>query len=98
MKKKVRFVSGNYELELRDLTKTELKRFGISGGAKITKAPKNESGEASFVGYIIIKVNNKAVSGPSEIVRILDSNRRYNKIIEMINLKGKIVSYVFRYK
>ncbi|MBL4904445.1 MAG: trypsin-like peptidase domain-containing protein [Flavobacteriaceae bacterium] len=96
LKKKIRYTSEKYELELRELTKSELKGFGILGGAKITKAPNNENEDASLVGYIIVKVNNIEVRGPSEIVRILDANRRYNKTIEMINLKGETVRFVFR--
>lgn len=96
LNKRVRFNSQSYGLELRDLNKSELKRLGISGGAKITNAYRSDSDDSSIVGFVIVKINNRTVYSASEASRMLDSNSRYSKSIEMINLNGKRVPYVFK--
>jgi len=93
--KKDRFRSVNYRLEMRDLTTSEKKKLKISYGVKITQ-DFSDRRESSIKGFIITKINKKKVGSASQVVRFLDSQKRYSVTIEMMNLEGELIQYYIR--
>lgn len=93
-----RFISNAFQIELKDLTKKELKQFDISGGAKIIREASRGEDGAGLVGYIITKINDKRIKTASEASRLLDdlTQRGYRIRVEMMNPDGEIERYVFR--
>jgi len=91
------FTSNSFGWQLKNLTKKELKKFDVRGGAKIY-ATSSRDEENSLKDFIITKINDKKVSSASEAVRILDEVRksRYSIVIEMINLNGEKERFRFR--
>lgn len=91
------FTSNSFGWQLKNLTKKELKKFDINGGAKIY-ATSSRDEENSLKDFIITKINDEKVSSASEAVRILDQVRksRYSIVIEMINLSGEKERFRFR--
>jgi Do/DeqQ family serine protease len=99
LSKKDTFVSASLNILLKDLTLKEQKKFNISGGAKIIRNG-NRSLDYYGVkeGYIITKINKKAISNATNAVSILENS--YGKgtpiYIEVINLKGESERYAFK--
>ena len=93
--KKDRFRSVNYNLEMRDLSKSEKKKLKINYGVKITQDFSNRR-ESSIKGFVITKINKKKVNSASQVVKFLDSQKRYSVTIEMMNLEGELIKYYIR--
>ena len=87
------FMSVNYGLELRDLTKKEKKALSIDFGVKITREAGKENSESSIEGFIITRINNKRVASASQVAKFLDAKKRYRVKIEMLNKEGKLVEF-----
>ena len=88
--------SNNYNLDLKDLTKSEMKKLGISYGVKIAEDYSRRSDGSSIKGFIITKINNKKVVSAAQVATFLDSKKRYSVTIEMMDLDGEIVKYYLR--
>lgn len=82
--------------QFKNLSKKEMKKLGVKGGAKITNSwnPYFEDYNG-LKEYILIKINGKEVMSAEHAVELLDQsgNRRY--IFEMITPEGK--KEMFRY-
>ncbi|NVK53733.1 MAG: trypsin-like peptidase domain-containing protein [Flavobacteriaceae bacterium] len=96
LSKKEKYRSANYSLELRDLTKKEMKELGISYGVRITEDFSGRNNGSSIKGFVITKINNKKVTNASQVAKFLDSKKRYSVTIEMLNLDGERVKYYIR--
>lgn len=94
--KKNTYNSVNYNLDLKDLSKEEKKKLGISYGVKIIEDNSGKSDGSTIKGYVITKINGKMVSSASQVAKFLDSEKRFSVIIEMINLSGETVKYYLR--
>jgi len=84
---------------LKDLSKKELKQYGIKGGAKIVmNSNKNLDYYGVKEGYIITKINKKPIKNASEAAKSIDASYgNGNPIhIEVINLDGEKEIYAFR--
>ena len=95
--KKTEFRSRVLGLDLKDLTKKEKRKLGISGGAKIIRA-NNKALQYYNVGegYVLTKINRKEVSGASEASKILDKYTGKGQLyLELINPDGEIERYRF---
>ncbi len=97
--KKKLFISETLKVYLKDLTTKELKKYKLSGGAKIV-SNRNKSLDYYGVkdGYIITKVNKKEVVNASEAVKLIDASypRGAPIYLEVINLDGEKERYAFR--
>lgn len=91
------FTSNAFGWQLKNLTKKELKKFDIRGGAKIYATASRDE-ENSLKGFIVTKINDRKVSNASEAVRVLDQvgKSRYSIVIEMLNLDGEKERFRFR--
>jgi len=99
LSKKNFFVSKVFGIILKDLSKKELKKFEVNGGAKITQNNnKNLQDYGVKTGFIITKINKKEVLNAAEAARILDNSlgKGSSVLIEVINLKGERERYGFR--
>ena len=99
LSKKDSYVSISLNVILKDLTKKELKKYSISGGAKITRnGNKNLDYYGVKEGYIITEINKKPVLNASDAAKSIEAS--YGKgnpiYIEVINLKGERERYAFR--
>lgn len=96
-KKIPQFISTSFNWELKDVSKDELKRLNISGGAKIYETI-DRGDQNNLNSYIITKINDKTVKNAEEGVKLLESvaNSRSYIIIELINLKGEKETLRFR--
>ncbi|MDG1528631.1 MAG: trypsin-like peptidase domain-containing protein [Polaribacter sp.] len=83
-------------IDLKDLTKNEMKDLGISYGVKIARDYSERADGSSIRGFIITKINNKKVSSASQAKILLDSKSRYSVAIEMLDLSGEIVKFYLR--
>tara|TARA_R110002073_G_scaffold8207_7_gene45924 strand:- start:34129 stop:35511 length:1383 start_codon:yes stop_codon:yes gene_type:complete len=92
------YISNAFQIELKDLDKTELKEFDISGGAKVIREAPVGKGGSSLIGYVITKINGKSMTTASETAKLLDNltQRGYRIRVEMITPKGEVEQYVFR--
>ena len=91
LSKKSTFISQTFGVELKDLSKKEQKKLGVSGGAKIT-ATNNKSFQYYRVGagYILTKINGKEINNASEAVNILDAyTGNQQMILELMSPEGK---------
>jgi len=90
-----RYVSNAFNLELKDLTKEDMKSRNIKKGVKITNTQKDND---SMKNLIITKVNDKEVTDASETAKLLDNLVRnsYRVIVEVVNLKGEKEKYIFK--
>ena len=99
LSKKDSFVAKQLKIILKDISKKELKKHGIAGGAKII-SNSNESLIYYGVkeGYIITKINKKPVLNAAEASSIIDSSFGQGApiYIEVINLNGERERYAFR--
>jgi len=99
LSKKNFYVSKSMSVVLKDLTKKELEKHAISGGAKIIE---NRNNNLNYYGvkegYIITEINKKSVVNASDAVKEIDASYgEGNPIyIEVINLEGERERYAFR--
>ncbi len=100
LNKKNTFIARSLGISLKDLTDKEMQKYDIKGGAKITQ---NINRTLDYYGvkegYIITKVNKKAVSNAAEAKRIIDNSSFGNGkplFIELINLDGETEKYAIR--
>ncbi len=96
LSKKDVFRSDSYHLDLKDLTKPEMKKLGISYGVKIVQDYAQRADGSSIKGFVITKINNKKVTSASQVATFLDSQKRYSVTIEMLDLKGEKVKFYLR--
>ena len=96
LSKKDVYRSENYRLDLKDLTKPEMKKLGISYGVRIAEDYSQRTDGSSIKGFIITKINNKRVVNAAQVATFLDSQKRYSVTIEMMDLDGDIVKYYLR--
>lgn len=91
------FTSTSFGWQLKNLTKKELNKFDISGGAKIYATSSRDESN-SLKNFIITKINDKKITNASEAVRVLDQvgKSRYSIVIEMLNLDGEKERFRFR--
>ena len=88
--------SENYNLDLKDLTKEEMKELSISYGVKIARDFSERVDGSSIKGFIITKINNKKVMSAAQVATFLDAKKRYSVTIEMLDLNREIVKYYLR--
>ncbi|MDG1039608.1 MAG: trypsin-like peptidase domain-containing protein [Polaribacter sp.] len=88
--------SETYNLDLKDLTKKEMKNLGISHGVKIVRDNSQRSADSSIKGFIITKINNKKVVNASQVAAFLDAQKRYSVTIEMLDLNKEPVKFYLR--
>lgn len=99
LSKKDAYISRELNVILKDLTKKEMKKFNLSGGAKILRNG-NKSLDYYGVkeGFIITEINKKPVLNASDAAKAIDAS--YGKgspiYIEVINLDGERERYAFR--
>ena len=100
LNKKSTFIANSLGISLKDLSKKELKKYDIKGGAKIIE---NANRTLSYYGvkrgFIITKVNKKPVLNASDAKRAIDNSNIGNGnplYIEVINLKGETERYAIR--
>jgi serine protease Do len=99
LSKKDSYVSRSLLVVLKDLTKKELKKYAISGGAKIIEnRNKNLNYYGVREGYIITEINKKPIVNASDAAKEIDASYgNGNPIyIEVINLEGERERYAFR--
>ena len=93
------YVSSSFNIMLKDLSKKELKKYKLKGGAKISEnRNKNLIYYGVKEGYIIIKINKQPILNASDAAKTIDAS--YGKgqpiYIEVINLEGERERYAFR--
>ena len=93
------YVSSSFNIMLKDLSKKELKKYKLKGGAKISvNRNKNLIYYGVKEGYIIIKINKQPILNASDAAKTIDAS--YGKgqpiYIEVINLEGERERYAFR--
>ncbi|MGJ8745963.1 S1C family serine protease [Polaribacter sp.] len=97
--KKNIFASKSFNIYLKDLPKKDQKKYDITGGAVIIQN-RNKSLDYYGVkeGYIITKINKKAVIDAADAAKTLDAvNGKGNPVyLEVINLEGQKERYAFR--
>ena len=99
LSKKDTFTAKTLSISLKDVSEKEMKKFNISGGAKIVS---NNNKSLNYygvkAGYIITKINKKPILNATEAVNVIDGS--YGKgapiYIEIINLDGVRERYAFR--
>lgn len=87
--------SNALEMQLDDISAKEMKKYKLTGGAKIIREETKYEGEEGFVGYIITEVNGKKINNAAEAVRLIDTyaRSRYRLSLGMINKDGEKVFY-----
>ena len=99
LSKKDAYVSRRLGVVLKDVSKKEIKKFDIPGGAKIvTNQNKNLIYYGVKEGYIITKINKKPVLNASDAVKVIDASFGKGEpiYVEVINLDGERERYAFR--
>ena len=96
LSKKDFYRSINANVDLKDLTKSEMKKLGVSYGVKIVRDYSQRADGSSIRGFVITKINNKKVSSASQAITLLDAKSRYSVVIEMLDLKGEVVKFYLR--
>ncbi|TDQ27812.1 trypsin-like peptidase domain-containing protein [Tenacibaculum caenipelagi] len=97
LSKKSTFTSFSFGVQLKDLSKKERKKLGITGGAKIV-ATNNEGFRYFKVGpgYIVSKINGKPVANASEAASLFDSyNGSQRMYLELISPEGQVEKYKY---
>ncbi len=92
------YISKAFNWELKNLTKKELKKYGISHGVRIYRT-NDDNSENSLKNYILLKVNDTALKDAEKAVAILDEigkDMRYKIFIDMMNVKGEKERIRFR--
>ena len=92
-----RHVATVFQWELKNISRKRIKKLNISNGVQIIRTGK-DSKENNLKNYIIIKVNDKAVTDAKETAKLLDQlgERGFRIAVEMINLKGEKELYTYR--
>ena len=92
-----RHVASVFQWELKNISRKRIKKLNISNGVQIIRTGK-DSKENNLKNYIIIKVNDKAVTDAKETAKLLDQlgERGFRIAVEMINLKGEKELYTYR--
>ena len=97
LSKKSTFVSFSFGVQLKDISKEEQNKLGISGGAKITAT--NNKGFMYYkvgAGYVLTKINGNEIKNASEAVSILDTYTGNQQMyIELISPTGEKERYRF---
>ena len=93
------YVSSSFNIMLKDLSKKELKKYKLKGGAKISvNRNKNLIYYGVKEGYIIIEINKQPILNASDAAQTISAS--YGKghpiYIEVINLEGERERYAFR--
>jgi Do/DeqQ family serine protease len=99
LSKKDAYVSRKLGVVLKDVSKKEIKKYDIPGGARIiTNQNKNLIYYGVKEGYIITKINKKPVLNANDAVREIDASFGAGNPIylEVINLDGERERYAFR--
>ncbi|WP_298879709.1 trypsin-like peptidase domain-containing protein [uncultured Polaribacter sp.] len=99
LSKKDSYFSRSLNVMLKDLTKKELKKHKLTGGAKISQnGNKNLDYYGVKEGYIITEINKKSVLNASAAVKAIEASYGSGKPIylEVINLEGERERYAFR--
>ncbi|OAD44558.1 trypsin-like peptidase domain-containing protein [Polaribacter atrinae] len=99
LSKKDAYVSRKLGVVLKDVSKKEIKKFDIPGGARImTNQNKNLIYYGVKEGYIITKINKKPVLNASDAVKEIEASFGIGNpiILEVINLDGEKERYAFR--
>ncbi|MCL7762842.1 trypsin-like peptidase domain-containing protein [Polaribacter sp. Z014] len=99
LSKKDAYVSRKLGVVLKDISKKEMKKFDISGGARIvTNQNKNLIYYGVKEGCIITEINKKPILNASEAVKEIDATFGAGAPIylEVINLDGVKERYAFR--
>ena len=85
-------------LALKNLDGSELKKYNISNGVKITDITNKELAYYGVKkGFIITSINNEKVYKVDDVTNMI-TNKAQNEVlrIEMLNLKGELERYIFR--
>lgn len=98
LSKRDTYISNRFGVALKDLTKKEKKKFGVSGGAKIIRT--NNSALKYYnvgEGYVVSKINRVSVKNASEASNLLDKYAKGNGqlYLELINPNGEVERYRF---
>lgn len=99
LSKKDSYFSRSLNVILKDLTKKELKKYKLSGGAKISQnGNKNLDYYGVKEGYIITEINKKPVLNASAAAKAIEESYGSGNTIyiEVINLEGERERYAFR--
>ena len=99
LSKRDSYVSQNFNIELKDLTKEDKKRLNIKSGAKIVRTGRRELvyykvGE----GYVITEINGKKIKSAKEARDLLDFyTQRTEKRVDIVILspEGELQRYRF---
>jgi serine protease Do len=99
LSKKDTFVSTSFNIILKDISKSDKKKYGILNGVKIIK-----NGNRNLIyygvkeGFIITKINKKPVLTAAEASNLLDTLLGSGQpvYIEVLNLDGEKERYAFR--
>ena len=99
LSKRIEYIARTLAIVLKDLSKKELKKYDLEGGAKITQS-QNETLNYYGVekGSIILSINKKKITDASEAVRILDNAYRNRRSVslEIMDKGGDVEKYNFR--
>ncbi len=84
-------------IEVKNISKPELKQRGISNGVVVTRSLSPDMRNYNLAGIVITKINDKNVDN-IEDVKILISQRNGNEPIKMtfVDQKGNVNSFIFR--
>jgi len=98
MKRVPEFPVTSIGVVLKDLSKKELQKLDIEGGAKISYEGRSDEDDFSLVGYVITEVNGKKMKNAEETQRYIEVllRRGYRINLEMINKDGEVERFVFR--
>lgn len=85
-------------LELKNMSKKQLKKVGISNGVKIAAITNKELLYYGVQkGYIITKINDEMVTNVEDVIQKMQQRSGGQMFkIEMINLQGELERYIFR--
>ena len=99
LSKKDTFVSTSFNIVLKDISKRDKLKFGISNGVKIIRnGNRNLTYYGVKEGFIITKINKQPVLTAAEVSKLLDSllDSGQPVYIEVLNLEGEKERYAFR--
>ena len=92
-------VAGALNILLRNLDKSDLDKYDITGGAKVVREGRQSEDGSSLVGYIILSVNDEKVQGAEDAANRIDRLARRGRRIkaEMISPSGEREFYWLPY-
>ena len=86
-------------VEVKNVNPGELKKFGLSGGVKISDVLTRDMARylGELKGAIITEINDEPISDIADLKRVMN-NRGYNDNIKMtfMNQEGELNSFIFR--